>query len=61
MEVIINNINIYHINDNRYHINNRHNSSGIFLSHPKLVEGNLSDFTTHIVVNDDKTILSLKS
>jgi hypothetical protein len=28
MEVIINNINIYHINDNRYYINNRHNSSG---------------------------------
>jgi len=34
MEVIINNINIYHINDNRYHINNRHNSSGNIFKPP---------------------------
>ena len=56
MKVIINNINIYHIHDNRYHIDNRHNSSGnIFKpTSPKPDEAELRDFTVHIVVNDDK-------
>ena len=56
MKVIINNINIYHIHDNRYLIDNRHNSSGnIFKSsNPKPEEAELSDFTAHVLVNDDK-------
>lgn len=56
MKVIINNINIYHIHDNRYDIDNRHNSCGnIFKSsNPKPEEAELSDFTAHVLVNDDK-------
>jgi hypothetical protein len=34
MEVIINNINIYHILDSRYRIDNRHNSSGNIFKPP---------------------------
>jgi hypothetical protein len=56
MKVIINNINIYHVHDNSYHIDNRHNSSGnIFKpSDSKTEEAELSDFIAHVVVNDDK-------
>jgi len=56
MKVIINNINIYHIHDNRYHIDNRHNCNGNIFnpSNPKPEEAELSDFTAHVVVNDDK-------
>ena len=53
MKVIINTINIYHIHDNSYHIDNRCNEHGAKHSGIKTSDENLSDFAPHVFVNDD--------
>ena len=64
MKVIINTINIYHIHDNRYHIDNRRNGDG---GKNSGMEANdvYTDFVPQIVVNaDDQNnplILELKA
>lgn len=53
MKVIIKTINIYHIHDNSYHIDNRCKEHSAKHSGIKTSDENLSDFTSHEVVNDD--------
>jgi hypothetical protein len=49
MKVIINNISIYHIHDNKYNINgNNFNARG-----GKMDDADFIGFTPHIVVNDN--------
>ena len=51
MKVIINTINIYHIHDNSYHIDNRCNERSAKHSGIKTSEEDLNDFAPHVVVN----------
>jgi hypothetical protein len=51
MKVIINNINIYHIHDNRFY--NNGNNSHLNVDLGKSKDADLSDYTSCIIVNDD--------
>ena len=51
MKVIINNINIYHIHDNRFYNNGSNNHLNVDLMKQKEVD--LSGYSSCIVVNDD--------
>ncbi len=51
MKVIINNINIYHIHDNRFYNNGSNNHLNVDLGKPK--DTDLNGFASCIVVNDD--------
>jgi len=65
MKVIINTINIYHIHDNSYHIDNRCNGHSAKHSGIKTGDEDFNDFAPHVVVNDDDNhnplILELKA
>lgn len=63
MKVIINTINIYHIHDNSYHIDNRFNGHSDKQSGMKTSDIETTDFASDIVVNDDHNplILQLKA
>ncbi len=50
MKVIINNISIYHIHDNKY-FNNGHNNR-LNVDYGKRQDADLTDFSSHIVVDD---------
>jgi len=50
MKVIINNISIYHIHDNKY-FNNGHNNR-LNVDYGKRPDSDLTDFSSHIVVDD---------
>jgi len=65
MKVIINTINIYHIHDNKYHIDNRHNGNNAKPPSIKTGNGDNADFVSNVVVNNDEQhdplILQLKA
>lgn len=65
MKVIINTINIYHIHDNKYNIDNRCNGHSAKHSGIKIGDEDFSDFAPHVVVNDNDNhnplILELKA
>ncbi len=51
MKVVINNINIYHIHNNRFYNTGNNSHLNVDLGKPK--DSDLKDFASYIVVNDD--------
>ncbi len=65
MKVIINTINIYHIHDNRYHIDNRRNGNSGKNSGMETNDDTYNDLVPHVVINaydgHNPLILELKA
>ena len=51
MKVIINNINIYHIHDNKYYNNGQNNHLNVGVDQTVCTDP--SDFCSHIIINDN--------
>lgn len=59
MKVVINTINIFHIHDNKYTIDNRHNGKDAKIPCTEINESNITDFVSHVVVNEEEQNIPL--